>query len=188
MNVNNLKLTILFSKIVVLSAILFVSCENDIATINSLTNKEKTPDESAKDVTIIYSDSGLVEFVLKSAVLDKYYSSDSYIEFPKGIKIFTYGDSNVIKNTLTANYAINFESRKMMEAKSKVVITNNETNEIIETEHIVWDQLNHKIFSDVFIKRTNSEGIMYGDGFDADEKFTKYTLRNPRAELYIQEK
>lgn len=176
------------NKIVVLSAILFVSCENDIATINSLTNKEKTPDETAKDVTIIYSDSGLVEFVLKSAVLDKYYSAESYIEFPKGIKILTYGDSNIVKNTLTANYAINYESRKMMEAKSKVVISNLITKEVIETEHIVWDQLNHKIFSDVFIKRTNSDGIMYGDGFDADEKFTKYTIRNPVAKLYFKEK
>lgn len=188
MNASIIRKIVLINKIVVFSAILFVSCENDIATINSLTAKEKTPDESAKDVTIFYSDSGMTEFVLTSSVLDKYYSPDAYIEFPKGIKIVTYGDSNKIKNTLTANYAINYESRKMMEAKSKVVITNLVTNEVIETEHIVWDQLNHKIYSDVFIKRTNSEGIMYGDGFDADENFTKYTLRNPVAKLYFDEK
>lgn len=176
-----------YNTIVVLSAIVLFSCENDIATINSLTSKEKTPDESAKDVSIIYSDSGMINFVLNSPVLDKYYSNESYIEFPKGIKILTYGDSNIVINTLTANYAINFESRKMMEAKSKVVIKNLQTNEIIETEHLVWDQLNHKIFSDVFIKRTNADGIMYGDGFDADEKFSKYTIRNPRATLYFSE-
>lgn len=184
----SLRKFVIYNTIVVFSTIVLFSCENDIATINSLTSKEKTPDESAKDITIIYSDSGMVEFVLTSPVLDKYYSNESYIEFPKGIKIITYGDSNTVKNTLTANYAINFESRKMMEAKSKVVIKNLQTDEIIETEHIVWDQLNHKIFSDVFIKRTNSEGIMYGDGFDADEKFTKYNIRNPRFTLYLNEK
>lgn len=187
MRLFSLRNVLINNTIVIILTIVLFSCENDITTINNLTSKDKTPDESAKDVTIIYSDSGMVEFVLTSPNLDKYYSNESYIEFPKGIKIFTYGDSNIVKNTLTANYAINFESRKMMEAKSKVIIKNMQTNEIIETEHIVWDQLNHKIFSDVFIKRTNSEGIMYGDGFDADEKFTKYSIRNPRATLYFNE-
>lgn len=176
-----------YFKIVAIATILFCSCENDITTVQSLTAKDNVPDESAKDVTVIRSDSGKVEFVLEAPTLNKFYKEEIYTEFPDGIKISTYENSKEQINQLTANWAINNESKKMMEAKSKVVITNHQTNEIIETEHIVWDQLNHTIYSNVFIKRTNEEGVMYGDGFDSDESFTKYTIRNPRATLYVNE-
>ncbi len=176
-----------YFKIVAMATILFYSCENDINTVQSLTAKDNIPDESAKEVTLFRSDSGKVEFVLEAATLNKFFREETYTEFPNGIKISTYENDKELKNTLTANWAINNESKKMMEAKSNVVIKNLQTNEIIETEHIVWDQLNHIIYSNVFIKRTNDEGIMYGDGFDADETFTKYTIRNPRATLYVNE-
>jgi LPS export ABC transporter protein LptC len=174
-------------KIVAIATILFCSCENDIATVQSLTAKDNVPDESAKDVTIIRSDSAKVEFVLESPTLHKFYKQEIYTEFPDGIKISTYDSNRDLINTLTSNWAINNESKKMMEAKSNVVITNRQTNEVIETEHIVWDQQNKTIYSNVFIKRTNEEGVMYGDGFDADESFSRYTIRNPRATLYVNE-
>ena len=73
-----------------------------------------------------------------------------------------------------------------MEAKSNVVINNYENDEVIETERIVWDQPKENLFRCIY-KRTNKDGVMYGDGFDADEQFVKYTIRNPRATLYFDE-
>jgi LPS export ABC transporter protein LptC len=169
-------------------AIITFSCKTDIAKVNSLTAVDKQPDEQAKDISVIYSDSGKVEFVLTSKVMNKFINSDPYIEFPKGIKLVSYDESGVAKTTLTANYAISYEARKSMEARSKVLIINHLNEEVIETEHIVWDQLKNIIYSDVSVKRTNKSGVMYGDGFDADETFSKYTIRNPRATLFIEER
>ncbi len=174
-------------KIAIFIAILTFSCENDLKQVQVLTQKDREPEESGKDVRMIYSDSGRVEFVLTTPELNKYFDQENYTEFPQGIKIESYNDSNEVKSTLTAKYAINYESKKIMEAKSNVVINNYENDEVIETERIVWDQLQGKIYSDVFIKRTNKDGVMYGDGFDADEQFVKYTIRNPRATLYFDE-
>ena len=185
---NNSKIKFLFYVLVTFVFSTLVSCKNDIAKVNSLTAVDKQPDEQAKDISVIYSDSGKVQFVLTSRVMNKFINNDSYIEFPKGIKLVSYDESGVAKTTLTANYAISYEARKSMEARSKVLIVNHLNEEVIETEHIVWDQLKNTIYSDVSVKRTNKSGVMYGDGFDADETFSKYTIRNPRVTLFIEER
>lgn len=174
--------------IAILMAIVMFGCKNDIAKVNSLTAVDKHPDEQAKDITVVYSDSGRVDFVLSSVLMNKFLNNDPYVEFPKGLKLTSYDRIGAVRTTLVANYAINYEGRKSMEARGKVVIKNHQTDEVIETEHIVWDQLKNTIYSDVFVKRTNKIGVMYGDGFDADETFSKYTIRNPRATFYFEER
>lgn len=169
-------------------AIITFGCKNDIAKVNSITAIDKQPDEQAKNITVVYSDSGRMEFMLTSELMCKFLNNDPYTEFPKGIKLNSFDEAGVIKTTLTANYALSYETRKTMEARGKVLIINHQNKETIETEHIVWDQLRKTIYSDVFVKRTNPTGVMYGDGFDADETFSRYTIRNPRATFYLEER
>ncbi len=178
--------TILSIVIIFMITMLF-GCKNDIAKVNSLTSEEKIPDEQTQNVTIVYSDSGNIQFVLTSILMRTFIVSDPYTEFPSGLKIVSYDSKQKPKTTLTANYAIRYDGRKYMEAKSKVVIINHQDNERIETESIIWDQKQRKIYSDVFVKRTNANGILFGDGFDADETFSRYTIRNPRATFYFEE-
>ena len=175
------------SMVIIFMITMLFGCKNDIAKVNSLTSEEKIPDEQAQNVTIVYSDSGNVQFVLTSKLMRKFIINDPYTEFPSGLKIISYDAGRTAKTTLTANYAIRYDGRRYMEAKSKVVIINHQDNERIETESIIWDQKQRKIYSDVFVKRTNANGIMFGDGFDADETFSRYTIRNPRATFYFEE-
>jgi LPS export ABC transporter protein LptC len=169
-------------------AIITFGCKNDIAKVNNISAIDKHPDEQAKNITVIYSDSGIINFTLTSEVMNKYINSDPYTDFPKGLKLASLDKNGKLKTSLTANYAINYESRKTMEARGKVVIINYQNNETIETEHIVWDQMRKKIYSDVFVKRTNPTGVLFGDGFDSDETFSKYTIRNPRITFIIEER
>ena len=169
-------------------AIITFGCRNDIAKVNSITAIDKQPDEQAKNITVIYSDSGKMQFMLSSEIMNKFITTDPYLEFPKGIRLNSFDNMGILKTTLTANYALSYEARKSMEARGKVVIVNHQNNETIETEHIVWDQLRKSIYSDVFVKRTNPTGVMYGDGFDSDESFSKYTIRNPRVTFYFEER
>lgn len=169
-------------------AIITFSCKNDIAKVNNISAIDKHPDEQAKDITIIYSDSGIINFTLSSKLMNKFINNDPYTEFPQGLKLSSFDKQGILKTTLTANYASSYENRKTMEARGKVIIINHKNEETIETEHIVWDQMRKTIYSDVFVKRTNLTGVMYGDGFDADETFSKYTIRNPRATFYFEER
>ena len=161
------------------------SCENDIKVVNDFNVKDTLPVESAKNVEMIDSESGKIQFKLTSPQLNRYKTEDPYDEFPKGLTIIAYDSLMRVKTSLRANYAITWNSRKLMEARNDVVIISKD--EIINTEHIVWDQRRRVIFSDVFVKRTNKDGVMYGDGFDADETFNKYSIRNPRGTFSVQQ-
>lgn len=168
------------------TAVLF-ACENDMQTINSLSNDESVPDETATDIEVVYSDSGRVMIKLISAKLNRYETDEPYIEFPEGLRLLFFDSVQNVKSELTANYGIRWEKKRMMEVKDDVVITDFEKDEILNTEHIIWDQAKRKIYSEVFVKRTNKDGVMYGEGFTADENLKNYTLLHPRGVFTVDD-
>ncbi len=163
------------------------ACKNDIETITSLTIDESQPVESAKEIEMYYSDSGLVMIKLVSPILNRYASDDPYIEFPEGLQLYFYDSVMNVKSKLTANYGINWENKETMEVKDDVVITNYDKNEVLNTEHVIWDQRLKKIYSEVFVKRTTPDGVLYGEGFDADESLKSWKIRKARGEFTIEE-
>lgn len=156
-------------------------------TISSLTMDDSLPSETATDVELIYSDSGRVMIKLISPLLNRYINEDPYIEFPDGLHLFFYDTAMNVESELTANYGINWENKKMMEVKDDVVISNHDKNEVLNSEHVIWDQNKKKIYSDVFVKRTTPDGVIYGEGFDADESLSTWKLRKPRGEFLFEE-
>lgn len=156
-------------------------------TISSFTIEENPPAETAKMVEVLYSDSGKVLIRLEAKKLNRFSTDDPYIEFPEGLNLYFFDSLMNVKTTLSANYGISYEKTKIMEVKNDVVINDFEKKEMLNTEHLIWDQRQQKIYSNVFVKRTSPDGVLYGDGFDADESLKSYTLRNPRGIFTIKE-
>ncbi len=162
------------------------ACENDIQTIYSLSQIDSLPLELVNDLEVIYSDSGYIQAKLQSPIMKKYKEEDGYYEFPEGFKVIFYDSLQNIKSQITANYGINWEKDKKMEAKSNVIVFNKIKNEKLETEHLVWDQKKKKIFSDVFIKITKPDAVIYGDGLTSDQNFSHYVIVNPTGEFKVK--
>lgn len=156
-------------------------------TISSFDSYDTLPGETATDIEFIYSDSGKTLIKLISPKLKRYKNEDPYLEFPEGLKLLFFDSAMVVKSQLTANYGINWEAQKKMEVRDNVVINNYEKDEILNTEQIIWDQRRKKIFSDVFVKRTTPDGVIYGEGFDSDESLKNYVLRRPKGVFTIQD-
>ena len=116
------------------------SCENDIKKVTLSSALEETPVQWLKDAELIYSDSAKVQMLLKAPLINRYNGENPYNEFPKGLKAYFYDDNGVVKSYLTANYAIHYEKKKIMEAKNNVVFVNEEHKEQLNTEHLVWDE------------------------------------------------
>jgi len=116
---------------------------------------------------------------------DLYQGEQSYTKFPKGLRVIFYNENKKEKMKLSANYAINYEDKKIMEVKNNVIIIDYKKGDTIYTESLLWDQNRKTLSSNVFVKRVNKDGILYGDGFDADESFNNYTLRRPRGSINI---
>ncbi|MFZ4414246.1 MAG: LPS export ABC transporter periplasmic protein LptC [Bacteroidales bacterium] len=164
---------------------LLVSCQNDMKKIKSLTDFINLPVESAKDITVLRSDSGKLQIYMTSPQLDRYQGEQSYSKYPKGLCVIFYDENRKEIRKLSANYAVDYDERKVMEAKNNVIIIDFKKGDTIYTESILWDRNRKSISSNVLVKRVNKNNILYGDGFDADDSFNNYTLRRPRGNINI---
>ena len=182
------KLTHSLSAVVAAVFLLFSSCKNDISVVKSLTIKEKSPTETATKMHLYFSEAGVIknEFIFEE--MNKYEYSDPYIEYPKGLEAHAYSEDGKKEVTLTANYGIDYEAKRIMEVKYNVVITNHKTGEVIETEHLVWDMEKRFIYSNTQTKQTKADGSIYiGDRFEANEDMSKYKIFNPKIIRYADE-
>ena len=147
----------------------------------------KFPDESAKNIEIIMSEDGQITFTLFAPLMNKYFGDNPYFDFPEGLTVSSYSNGEK-HSTLTADYAISEEHTQRMEAHKNVVIVDLVKQESILTEKIIWDQRNKRIYSDVEITQIKADGtVNKGEGFESDEKFTKYTIRKPRGEILAED-
>jgi len=157
----------------------FVSCENDIKKINLITSKNLYPDESAKNIEIIKTNSGKIVYKLSAPEIQVFGKSEKpYTLFPKGLTMLTYNNYPKIESSFSAEYAKYYENEKLWEARNNVEATNNK-GEKINTEQLFRDETKKIIYSNKFTRITSADGIFYGEkGFEADENFTKWKLKN----------
>jgi len=169
-----------------LAIVFFSACENDIATINLITSKSQLPAKSGKDVEIIYSDSARIKMKLISPQVDHYTGKKPYIEFPLGVTVEFYDKDMNVTSKLQSKYAIRRENEKVMEAKQNVVVTN-EKGETLNTEHLIWDEQKDRIYTEEFVKITTKDEILFGDGLESNQEFTKYRIKNIKGTISLHD-
>lgn len=160
-----------------IGATLFFSCENDIEKVNLFVDEAKLPEQSAENVEIVYTEEGDPKLQVKAKVLERFREeSKSRINFPEGIFVTFYGKEKTVQSTLKANRAIYFESEQLWEAREDVVAVN-EDGDILNTELLYWDEKKEKIYSDKYVRITRKEEILFGEGFESNQEFTKYKIK-----------
>lgn len=123
---------------------------------------------------------------LTAVQLDRYTEDEPYIEFPKGVEVFFYDDSMKINSQLKADYGIRYEKKGKMEAKRNVEVVNVK-GEKLNTEHLILDETNDKIYTEAFVKITTKDEVMYGDGLESNQDFTKYKIKNIKGTFNLKE-
>jgi len=164
------------------------SCVNDMAEVNALTRSDDSPADSATGIEVIYSDSGQVQALLTSPVMVRFEDEEPRTVFPQGIFVVFYDRRMNVRSDLRANHAVSYDHTSVVEARGNVEVNNYTRQEKINTEHMVWDQRNHRISSDVFVKITTPDKVLFGDeGFEADERMERWTIRKPRGTFELEE-
>ena len=148
---------------------------------------DSLPAVSAYDIEFTYSDSAMVQVRLLAPTMHSYDGEDSYMEFPDGFEVIFYDSLMNITSRITANYGINYQERRLMEARSDVVVNNYDTDEQLNTEELIWDMRREIIYSNKFVKITTGDGVLYGDGLESDQTFTSRRIINPSGEILIDE-
>lgn len=162
----------------------FSSCENNLDTVNLITAKDKTPLGSEENATIVYTDSAKAKFKLTAPLIESYGGTDPYQVAPNGILVDFYDDSNRVNGYISANYAIRHEKTNIMEADNNVVVLNKK-GEKLNTEQLFWDENKHRIYTNKYVQITTATEIIYGDGLESNEDFTRYTITNIRGTVML---
>jgi LPS export ABC transporter protein LptC len=166
-----------------------LSCRNDIKEIHELSNQIDLPTQSGKNIEVWYSDSGRIQLKFLSPQMSQYTKKEGgpYFEFPSGIEVFFYDTHGNPESKVTAGYAIYYDNKKLWEARDSVVARNLNTNEQLETEQLFWDLDKKLVFSTVFTKITNKDGVYYGEnGFEATQDMKKYKLKGSSGTVNVR--
>jgi len=170
-----------------LSLVLLNSCKNDMQVIRSFSIVDTLPLEAAKDIEVIYSDSGRVKAILKGPLMNKYEKEAAMLIFPEGFELTFFDSAMTVRSTINAHYGKVDEKSNTMEARYNVVVVNRKKNEQLDTEHLVWDEKKQIIYSDVFVKITTPHEVIFGDGLVSNQDFSSYTIKNPHGEIAIKQ-
>ena len=73
-----------------------------------------------------------------------------------------------------------------MEAKGDVVFIN-EVGEKLNTEHLIWNQKEERIYSEEFVKITTADEIIWGEGFESNQSFTNFKIKHIKGTILVED-
>ena len=167
---------------------MLISCENSIEKVKQFIDYDTISGLMAYDVVIERSDSGRMTAKLVAPVMRSVDDQDSaLLEFPKGFMVFLFDGDTAPTAKIKGDYGVNYERKELMMAKRNVVVENIETQEVLETENLYWDQKRHKLYTGSMVKISSPDKIIFGDSMTANESFTRREIFGIRATIEFDE-
>ena len=170
---------------ILLGLAMFFSCKPDLKEIENITKGVNLPVETAENVRIIYSVDAKIQMIMEAPLMVRFDDERKYLELPKGFKMTFYDALMNVTSQISANYAIRYLDKEVIDARNDVVVENIENNERLNTEQLIWDRTRGLIYTEKFVKITTQEEVLYGNGFESDEQFNSWIIKNPRGTFLV---
>ncbi len=139
----------------------------------------------AEDPFLTYTEKGMKRLDISAPMLKSWNQSPRRTEFPKGLQVAFY-DGRRNTSNLTADYGVNFEQSKELIVQGNVIFENDK-GERLETEKLVWEEKAALIRTESAIKITTPNEIITGQGLEADEDFSNYTIHKISGIVNVEE-
>lgn len=174
-----------------MSMLFLISCESDLKRLQQITFRGEVPQTLYTDFEITYSDSGRTIAKIKGDTLKQYPNNDreggSSKEVMNGnVHLWFYNNEGEVSSELTSHKATRKDKEGIMIAEGDVVVFN-ERGERLNTEELIWDENTEQIHTNVPVKITKKDQILYGDSLVSDQEFLNYEIVNPRGEFMYEE-
>ncbi|MBN1953256.1 MAG: LPS export ABC transporter periplasmic protein LptC [Bacteroidales bacterium] len=187
LSLRNLFLSILAG----LSLLTAVSCRNDMNYIKMFVSEEEMPSQTARNFDVLFTDSGKLKVAFKSPLVNRFDNKPEegvYYEFKEGLLIEFYNDQGIVESTLTSKYGKYWLDKDLGYASDSVVGKNLIKGDELNTEELYWNKEKQILYSNVFTKITNEEGVFYGEkGFESDQDFENYKLIGSRGTVNVKD-
>ncbi|MBS1580970.1 MAG: LPS export ABC transporter periplasmic protein LptC [Bacteroidetes bacterium] len=162
------------------------ACKNDLDRVAAIEVPADGPDRLTTDAEYFYSDSGRVRNRLRAGTIAEYATGDRpHTELGGGVELMFFDSLGREGSVLTARRGTIRSKERRMEVDEQVVFTNTR-GERLETEHLTWSQDSGRVRTDRPVKIVRARDIIYGQGLDADQDFSRYTVRRITGTLFIE--
>ncbi|HEY0977156.1 MAG TPA: LPS export ABC transporter periplasmic protein LptC [Flavobacteriales bacterium] len=151
-------------------------CKNDLDRVAAIDVAAQGPDRTTYNAEYYFSDSGLVRNRLRAGVIDEYQADPPRIELSEGLELRFFDVQGREGSRLTARRGTILNGQRRMLVEGEVVFTNAK-GERLETEQLIWAQDSARVWTDRPVRVLRDRVIIHGNGLDAAEDFSRYTVR-----------
>ncbi|MBK9760150.1 MAG: LPS export ABC transporter periplasmic protein LptC [Flavobacteriales bacterium] len=169
-----------------IACVALCACKNDLDQLASIEMNADAPDRITTKAEYFYSDSGYVRNRLRAGRVEEFMTDgEQRTELSDGVELVFFDNAGRSGSTLNARRGSILPKTQRMEVFEQVVFTNSR-GERMETEHLVWSQDSDRVYTDSPVKISRAQDIIYGQGLDANEDFSRYTIRKITGTLFVQ--
>lgn len=143
------------------------------------------PVSELENVETYYTEKDIIKVKFKAPVLYEFKNQDR--ECPKGIYMEFYDENGKLETTLRANHAYFFHEQKLWRGRGDVEVKNIQKNEQLNTEELFWKQVDKRIYTDKFVTIRQQGDVLYGEGLDAKEDMSDYTITKLKGNFEVNE-
>ncbi len=173
-----------FLVLIVMAGAMLISCEKKINEIPK-SDLLSMPSLTAKNFETVFTDSGKVQLILSSPLMEQYDNKETpYTEFKKGIKVTLFKGIDDTIGEVSAKYAKYTQNDNLWELKDSVVVINKNYDKL-ETELLYWNEDKDLIYTDRFVKISSKDQIMQGYGFESDTHLEHRKIKKVSATIYL---
>jgi LPS export ABC transporter protein LptC len=162
------------------------ACSNSDEKLQQFVAGKEMQQETGRDVTLIYSDSAVIKVRITAPLLVRTSGENPVTDMPEGIRALFFDGNGRQNSILTANRAIQYPNKGLMEAHGNVVVVN-EAGDTMYTEKLIWEEKAERIYTDQYVRINRPDEIIYGDGMESNQNFTKYKILNIRGTIALNE-
>jgi LPS export ABC transporter protein LptC len=155
--------------------LIFVSCSNDPKLVQEFVSSEVLPIEKIEGAEMLHTENGKLKVKIVATTIERFNNQQPQLVFSNHLVVYFYNDSALVQSTLKAEYAEINDEKKLMTAKENVILTNI-AGKKLESEQLIWDEKNNKIFTDKKVKITTGKEVIEGEGFVSNPDFTEYSI------------
>lgn len=163
----------------ILLALVFSSCENDVAVVQRISFEADAPTESTKNLVLTYADDGYARVEIHAALAETYRGQTQVTKIKDSLKVYFFNEVGEVVSTLSALYGeINYSTGELM-VKDSVRLYNHKKQQTLETEALFWNQKDSSIFTRSAVIVRSPKGKLFGKGIRTKQDFSNYVLIEP---------
>jgi len=171
--------------VVIITTGIFYSCENDLDKVKKVHVNPDSPDETSKNLHIVYTDSGLPQLEIFATIAETYSQPKSKTKFKDGLRVNFYTESGETGSVLTSLFGeIDNESGNIV-VRDSVKLVNLADNRTLETEELFWNKGEDSIYTNKSVVITSSDMIISGMGAWTTPAFDTAQFYQPTATIYL---